>query len=168
MEQIYQYFIKQSLRTNLQNVFSQLSPLGSPMLFLFVMTLNRVMLIFESKLRYAILHAGMIQNNKKISHQTKIHRLSAKLLASQTWRFHLQAVNYSQKKWFTTLIYLMPWSVPDRSHRTVRGFRPVNETILINIHVSLFLIKLKSLCLAKKVQSRANCGYISVYFRFED
>ena len=66
MEQVCQEFIKQSLRTNLQIVFSQLSPSESPMLFACVMTWNRAMLIFELILDYAISHAETIQNNKKI------------------------------------------------------------------------------------------------------
>ena len=66
MEHICQEFIKQSLRTNFQIVFSLMSPSESPMLFPCVMTWNRAMLIFELILDYAISHAETIQNNKKI------------------------------------------------------------------------------------------------------
>ena len=72
---------------------SQLSHLVSPKLFLYVMTLNRAMLVFELILDYVISHAETIQNNKKISHPTKIHQLSLKLLASRTSRFHIQPIN---------------------------------------------------------------------------
>ena len=84
IEQIFQYFIKQFLRINFPIVLLQPSLLVSLKLFLFLMTLNRAMLIFELILDYVISHAGTIQNNKKISHPTKIHQLSLKLLASRT------------------------------------------------------------------------------------
>ena len=83
------------------------------------MTLNRAMLIFELILDYVISHAETIQNNKKISHPTKIHQLSLKLLASRTSRFHIQPINL-YRSWYNRFLPVIWTKSPDGSIQSMK------------------------------------------------